>query len=630
MSELGQFRRKSVDVGGLALALGEDGRGNGWGGWDEDEISEAIYAELLSDMYTQTQSTVNFHFSTFTPLVIHGQTRERWIESLDSWNFEPNKLPEEEVLTCTYILFESLMCREGMQSDTSISLGQIGSFLSHLRVLYRRQNSFHNFRHALDVLQAIHVFLYSAGVVPPVSILMLCVDARRWKPDKTISSRPYISCLANEDLFALYVAAIGHDVGHPGFTNAFMKNAKAPLSLVYDNQSALEQMHYALLLSIMRYHGLGTLLDRPQTGPSFRKLLYKTLLATDLSIHRDFMNDFDSMVKGEDVEDARMKVLICQALIKCADISNPGRPHKVSKQWAMALMDEWTRQACLEKHLHMTPSVATASDDPLVEVDSQVFFISTFTKPLFALVSTAIPQMQQFAKWCQENLDIWQRRKEEITKMNSVHTKTIVGDTTPLLSHTTENFISAFPLTLPSILLSEEHHSDADILSADSRSSSSASDKPPSMRNVSSPPASYPVSPSESITLSTLTIVSRPDTSMSHSAQSNKSAISTISDSSTAIRAAYKASVRKKKSFHRTSYPGPLSSRENFPFGGHQLKSSFVIENGTNSLPLSPSDNSSLDSNHGSPRTSRHATISNYRTSKSTTFSALASVLPTS
>lgn len=86
MYEAGPMRRKSVDTGGLALALaGGHGCGSGWGGWDEDDISEAMYvslvlrlptaardtrhtcsryAEFLSDMYTQTQSTVNYHLAT--------------------------------------------------------------------------------------------------------------------------------------------------------------------------------------------------------------------------------------------------------------------------------------------------------------------------------------------------------------------------------------------------------------------------------------------------------------------------------------------------------------------------------------------------------------------------------------
>lgn len=35
---LSHTRRRSVDVGGLSLALGSQGLGQGWGGWDECEI----------------------------------------------------------------------------------------------------------------------------------------------------------------------------------------------------------------------------------------------------------------------------------------------------------------------------------------------------------------------------------------------------------------------------------------------------------------------------------------------------------------------------------------------------------------------------------------------------------------
>lgn len=35
---LSHSRRRSVDVGGLSLALGSQGLGQGWVGWDESEI----------------------------------------------------------------------------------------------------------------------------------------------------------------------------------------------------------------------------------------------------------------------------------------------------------------------------------------------------------------------------------------------------------------------------------------------------------------------------------------------------------------------------------------------------------------------------------------------------------------
>lgn len=56
MYETGPIRRKSVDIGGLALALATGhGCGSGWGGWDEDDISEAMYVLLVLHLPAETQ-----------------------------------------------------------------------------------------------------------------------------------------------------------------------------------------------------------------------------------------------------------------------------------------------------------------------------------------------------------------------------------------------------------------------------------------------------------------------------------------------------------------------------------------------------------------------------------------------
>ncbi|THG98745.1 hypothetical protein EW145_g7374 [Phellinidium pouzarii] len=324
-------RRKSVDVGGLALALGavslgDEGMemGKGWGGWEESELSGALYAELLSDMYTQTQSTVNQPVLPSLP-TISATTRHRLIDALDSWHFEPHKLPDEEVLACTLLLFEALFRVEGMQETVGVSIAQLSSFLLHLRHAYRATNSYHNFQHALDVFQATHIYLRSAGVVPPVAILHLSdLDPRgHWRAHDEIRAS-WVGILRKEDLFALYIAAVGHDVGHPGFNNMFMKNAQAPLSQVYDHKSALEQMHCAFLLPIMKRHGLAHLLGLTPAGMQFRRLLLDTVLATDMGVHTQFMKRFTRFMENPlefDITQAR--TLLCQALIKCADISNP-------------------------------------------------------------------------------------------------------------------------------------------------------------------------------------------------------------------------------------------------------------------------------------------------------------------
>ena len=61
-------------------------------------------------------------FRSSPRISVGDETRTRLIESLGSWHFEPHKLPEEEVLACTYILFEALFRIQGMQDAVGVSL----------------------------------------------------------------------------------------------------------------------------------------------------------------------------------------------------------------------------------------------------------------------------------------------------------------------------------------------------------------------------------------------------------------------------------------------------------------------------------------------------------------------------
>ena len=82
-------------------------------------------------------------------------------------------------------------------------------------------------------------------------------------------------------------------------------------------------MHYAILIQVIRHHGLGSLLDRLNGGQGFRKTLAGVVLATDMNVHFNFMKNFGLLVAGKDFPLSYRKLLLCQALIKCADISNP-------------------------------------------------------------------------------------------------------------------------------------------------------------------------------------------------------------------------------------------------------------------------------------------------------------------
>lgn len=84
-------------------------------------------------------------------------------------------------------------------------------------------------------------------------------------------------------------------------------------------------MHCQLLLRVMRHHGFGVVLDDRKHGSCLRKILLYAVLATDMGVHQDFMLAFKRMLEGEATSLCRRQTIICQAILKNADISNPVR-----------------------------------------------------------------------------------------------------------------------------------------------------------------------------------------------------------------------------------------------------------------------------------------------------------------
>lgn len=54
------------------------------------------------------------------------------------------------------------------------------------------------------------------------------------------------------EIFAVALAAVCHDVDHPGLTNAFLVAASDPISLRYNDKAVLESHHAATAFLTMR------------------------------------------------------------------------------------------------------------------------------------------------------------------------------------------------------------------------------------------------------------------------------------------------------------------------------------------------------------------------------------------
>ena len=196
---------------------------------------------------------------------------------------------------------------------------ELRSFLLACRAAYNAFVHYHNFRHVIDVMQAVFYFLLQIGTLPPYQ------DSRKSPVTEQLS--PIAILLKPFDALTLLISAIGHDVGHPGVNNAFLVALNAPLAQLYNDKSVLESFHCAAYSQILRRYWRQAFEDT-----AMRSLLINSILATDMGVHFKYMKDVGNLqqklhdnngTEGWNVAVLEeYKTLTCGLLIKCADISN--------------------------------------------------------------------------------------------------------------------------------------------------------------------------------------------------------------------------------------------------------------------------------------------------------------------
>lgn len=192
------------------------------------------------------------------------------------------------------------------------------AFLIASRSAYNAFVPYHNFRHVVDVLQAIFHFLVQLGRLPSYP----------GGQTSSVVPTPIAALIRPFDALTLLITAIGHDVGHPGVNNAFLVTLNAPLAQLYNDRSVLESFHCAAYSQILRRHWPAAF-----SGVEMRQLMINSILATDMGLHFDYMKRMGNLEEkffanghvtegwnGRTLEEYR--TLACSLLIKCADISN--------------------------------------------------------------------------------------------------------------------------------------------------------------------------------------------------------------------------------------------------------------------------------------------------------------------
>lgn len=372
--------------------------------------------EIIDDFQTRyvmhlSHAKRHTDFSPRSDLHINPERKLFVTEQVGSWKFSAHQFSEDELVFGACQIIQHALNIPGLE-EWHLTPGELQTFLLACRAAYNSFVLYHNFRHAIDVLQSVFCFLLHIGALPP------------YQPSGQVAveKSPIASLLSPFDALTLLISAIGHDVGHPGVNNFFLVKLNAPLAQLYNDNSVLEAFHCAAFSQILRRHWPAAFKDK-----QLRKLLISSILATDMGVHQKFMERMGSLqekfhensrsIDGWKPQDMEMyKTLVCGLLIKCADISNVARPWKIAERWTQILQEEFANQGEMEKEVGMETALFGGPPE-LGNIyklaTGQIGFMSIFALPLFEGISDLLPTLQFTADHIRGNQSQWQQHAND-------------------------------------------------------------------------------------------------------------------------------------------------------------------------------------------------------------------------
>ncbi|XP_066274897.1 high affinity cAMP-specific and IBMX-insensitive 3',5'-cyclic phosphodiesterase 8B-like isoform X6 [Branchiostoma lanceolatum] len=290
---------------------------------------------------------------------------------------------------------------------------------------YHQINAYHNSTHAADVLHATAYFLNRDRIA---------------------------GILDNMNKVAALLAAVSHDVDHPGRTNSFLCNASSELATLYNDVAVLESHHSALTFQLTWRDDRCNIFKNLSRDDyrMLRQQIIDMILATEMTRHFEhlskFANSISKMGASARVEDDRLsshsggmatpehdtlrtlenRTLINRMLIKCADIANPARPLDLCVEWAKRIAEEYCQQTDEEKERGL-PVVMPVFDRASCSIPkSQISFIDYFLTDMFdawdAFVDTPslITHLTRNYKYWKGQAEEAERRGESVTRLEDV------------------------------------------------------------------------------------------------------------------------------------------------------------------------------------------------------------------
>jgi high affinity cGMP-specific 3',5'-cyclic phosphodiesterase 9 len=255
------------------------------------------------------------------------------------------------------------------------------------------KNHFHNFQHAVNVLQMTFLLLKETGLI--------------YK-------------LKSHVIIATLIAALTHDVDHPGNTNSFEINSMSKYAKLYNDNSVLENHHCTLTFELIEETGLIKWF-KDTNFREIRKTIIECILGTDMSRHCEHLNKFEKINFANETFTNEEQIIISSSIIHFADLSNSIKKFDICLEWSKRISLEFYEQT-LKEEMEGLPSLSFMKvHDNLSMCLNEINFITNITIPTWKLFVSKFENMSFIIDNINATLNKWKEIEKHYVCDNDIN-----------------------------------------------------------------------------------------------------------------------------------------------------------------------------------------------------------------
>ena len=260
------------------------------------------------------------------------------------------------------------------------------------------KNHFHNFQHAVNILQMTYMLLNESKVIDKLNPVIT------------------LGCL---------IAAISHDVDHPGNTNSYEVNSVSKYAMLYNDTSVLENHHASLTFELLESCGILKCLKgndfKGNDFKEFRRTVIMAIIGTDMSKHNEFINKFTNFNFEAESFTIDEQYFITSSLVHCADLSNSIKNFDISFEWSKRISLEFYEQTVKEE-LEGLPSLSFMKvHDNVTMCLNEITFITNISIPMWSLIKSKFNNLEFLYNKCISTLEKWREVENHYKAENDIN-----------------------------------------------------------------------------------------------------------------------------------------------------------------------------------------------------------------